>query len=61
MGKKILVIVAIILIATGVFYSGYTSGKKDVIDNQVIYDEEGSKGFYYSEYNGQLYRYWFEK
>ncbi len=61
MGKKVLIAIATIIVAIGVFYVGYKQGQKDVIDNQVIYDEDGSKGFYYSEYDGQLYRYWFEK
>lgn len=61
MGKKVLIAIATIIVAMSVFYLGYNAGKKDVIDNQVIYDEQGDKGFYYSEYEGQLYRYWFEK
>lgn len=61
MGKKILIAIATIIVAISVFYVGYNAGKKDVIDEQVIYDEQGNKGFYYSEYEGQLYRYWFEK
>lgn len=59
MGKKVLIAIATIIVAMSVFYLGYNAGKKDVIDNQVIYDEQGDKGFYYSEYEGQLYRYWF--
>lgn len=61
MGKKVLIAIATIIVAIVMFYVGYNAGQKKVIDEQVIYDEEGSKGFYYSEYNGQLYRYWFEK
>lgn len=61
MGKKVLIAIATIIVAISVFYVGYNAGKKDVIDEQVIYDEQGNKGFYYSEYNGNLYKYWFEK
>lgn len=61
MGKKVLIAIATIIVAISVFYLGYSAGKKDVIDNQVIYDEHGDKGFYYSEYNGNLYKYWSEK
>ena len=61
MGKKVLIAIATIIVAISVFYLGYNTGEKDVIDNQVIYDEQGGKGFYYSEYNGNLYKYWFEK
>lgn len=61
MRKKILIAIATIIVAISVFYVGYNAGKKDVIDEQVIYDEQGNKGFYYSEYNGNLYKYWFEK
>lgn len=61
MTKKVLIAIATIIVAMSVFYLGYSACKKDVIDNQVIYDEQGNKGFYYSEYEGQLYRYLFEK
>ena len=41
MGKKILIAIATIIVAISVFYVGYNAGKKDVIDEQVIYDEQG--------------------
>lgn len=61
MGKKILIAIATIIVAIGVFYVGYSAGQKKVINEQVIYDDECREGFYYSEYQGQLYKYWFEK
>lgn len=61
MGKKVLIAIATFIVAISVFYVGYSAGQRKVIDEQVIYDEHGNKGFYYSEYNGNLYKYWFEK
>lgn len=61
MGKKIIIAIATIIVAISVFYAGYSAGQKRVIDEQVIYNEQGDKGFYYSEYDGNLYKYWFEK
>lgn len=61
MSKKVLIAIATIIVAIGVFYVGYRIGQRRVIDEQVIYNEQGDKGFYYSEYDGNLYKYWFEK
>lgn len=61
MNKKVLIAIATIIVAIGTFYVGYRIGQRRVIDEQVIYNEQGDKGFYYSEYDGNLYKYWFEK
>ncbi len=54
--KKIIIVVIIMLS----YFVGFYSGTHDVIEKQIITNEEHQKGFYESEYNGEVSRYWFE-
>lgn len=63
MKKAIIVILTTLGLAGalyGVYEVGICQGENKVINEQVIYDEQGNKGFYYSSYEGQLNQYWYE-
>lgn len=57
MKKRTLAIFIISLLILGAFILGVKAGEKRVIDNQIIINEHG---FYYSDYNGNEYRYYYE-
>lgn len=43
-----------------VYNIGHMRVGRDVIDNQIIHNDEGDEGYYYSEYDGHIYSYWYE-
>lgn len=58
--KKVIVVITIVVIIMLSYFVGFWSGTHDVIEKQIITNEEHQKGFYESEYHGQVNRYWFE-
>lgn len=42
------------------YKKGFSKGQNDVIKNQIITDNAHHKGFYFSEYQGQINKYWYE-
>ena len=64
MKKNFKVFVVMVLLAlgfAGCYMIGRNDGAQDVINNQIVSSEDHKEGFYEVEYDGQLYRYWFEK
>lgn len=59
--KVFVVMMLLILGFAGCYMMGCNDGVQDVINNQIVSSEDEKEGFYQVEYNGQLYRYWFEK
>lgn len=63
MKKAIITILASLGLAGalyGAYQSGVKAGENKVINEQLIYDEQGNEGFYYSSYKGQINKYWYE-
>lgn len=60
MKKRTLVVFIIGLLILGAFILGVKAGEKRVIDNQIITNGNNGHGFYYSDYNGNEYRYYYE-
>lgn len=62
--KKAIIVVLTTLGFAGTLYGAYQSGvqagENKVINEQLIYDEQGKEGFYYSSYKGQVNKYWYE-
>lgn len=42
------------------YYNGLEDGKKDVIDNMLVTNEEKEEGMYVVKYNDKTYYYWYE-
>lgn len=42
------------------YKKGFSKGQNAVIKNQIITDNAHHKGFYFSEYQGQINKYWYE-
>lgn len=59
--KKVFLAVLVVLALAGSFLAGASLGARDVIENQIVSSEDHKQGFYEVEYNGQLYRYCYEK
>ena len=60
MKKRTLVVFIIGLLILGAFILGVKAGEIRVIDNQIITNGNNEHGFYYSDYNGNEYRYYYE-
>lgn len=66
--KRILKFALLIALLTGAFLigsnqgykKGFSKGQKDVIENQTITNNKYEKGFYFSEFKGQVNKYWYE-
>lgn len=58
--KKLFKIIAICLALMGAFFMGHEDGVHDHKMNQIICDENGTQGTYYSEYHGQMDEYYYE-
>ena len=58
--KKLFKIMIIIIALMGAFFMGHVSDVHDHKMNQIICDEGGNAGTYYSEYNGQIDYYYYE-
>lgn len=42
------------------YKKGFSKGQNDVIKNQIITNNKHDKGFYFSDYKGQINKYWYE-
>lgn len=42
------------------YKKGFSKGQNDVIKNQIITNNNYDKGFYFSDYKGQINKYWYE-
>lgn len=62
--KKAIITILASLGLVGVLYGAYEigvrQGENNVINEQIIQDEQGNEGFYYSSYKGQVNKYWYE-
>lgn len=66
--KRVIKFALLITLLTSVFLigsnqgykKGFSKGQNDVIKNQIITDNAHHKGFYFSEYQGQINKYWYE-
>lgn len=58
--KKQARVITWIMFVVVAFILGAAIGRYDVIYNQIIYNEEGERGIYYSECHGDIHQYWFE-
>lgn len=62
--KRILKATALATITASAFligsYQGCEQGKKHIINDSIIYDENHQQGNYYLSVDGQQYSYWFE-
>jgi hypothetical protein len=62
--KKVIKFALLIALLTGAFLigsnQGYKKGQNDVIKNQIITNNKHDKGFYFSDYKGQINKYWYE-
>ena len=58
--KKLFKIMIIIIALMGAFFMGYASGIQDHKYGQIICDNRGTQGTYYSEYNGHVDEYYYE-
>lgn len=62
--KKVIKFALLIALLTGAFLigsnQGYKKGQNDVIKNQIITNNNHDKGFYFSDYKGQINKYWYE-
>lgn len=58
---KVFVVMTLLVLAfAGCYMMGRNDGAQDVINNQIVSSEDEKEGFYQVEYNGRLYRYWYE-
>lgn len=66
--KKVIKFALLIALLTSVFLigsnqgykKGFSKGQNDVIKNQIITNNKHDKGFYFSDYKGQINKYWYE-
>lgn len=63
---KVLTIIAlfIIVILTSYTYGlsrGMNSGKQYILDNQILSNDNGTPGFYFSTIDNENYQYWYDK
>lgn len=62
--KRIIKFALLTALLTGAFLigsnQGYKKGQNDVIKNQIITNNKHDKGFYFSDYKGQINKYWYE-
>lgn len=66
--KRIIKFSILIALLTGAFLigsnqgykKGVSAGRDDVIENQIITNSNHDKGFYFSEYKGQINKYYYE-
>lgn len=62
--KKVIKFALLIALLTGAFLigsnQGFSKGQNDVIKNQIITNNNHDKGFYFSDYKGQINKYWYE-
>lgn len=66
--KRIIKFALLIALLTGTFLlgsnqgykKGFSKGRDDVIENQIITNSNHDKGFYFSEYKGQINKYYYE-
>lgn len=66
--KRIIKFALLIALKTGAFFigsnqgykKGVSAGQNDVIKNQIITNSNHDKGFYFSDYKGQINKYWHE-
>lgn len=66
--KRIIKLALFIALITGAFFigsnqgykKGFSKGQNDVIKNQIITNNNHDKGFYFSDYKGQINKYWYE-
>lgn len=58
--KKLFKIMIIIIALMGAFFIGHASGVHDHKMNQIICDENCTRGTYYSEYRGHVDVYYYE-
>lgn len=58
--KKLFKIIAICLALVGAFYLGHYCGVQDHKYGQIICDDRGTQGTYYSEYHGYVDEYYYE-
>ena len=66
--KRIIKFALLIALITGAFFigsnqgykKGVSAGHNDVIKNQIITNNNHDKGFYFSDYKGQINKYWYE-
>lgn len=42
------------------YKKGFSKGQNDVIKNQIITNNNHDKGFYFSDFKGQINKYWYE-
>ena len=66
--KKVIKLALLIALLTSAFLigsnqgykKGFSKGQNDVIKNQIITNNKHDKGFYFSDYKGQINKYWYE-
>ena len=66
--KRVIKFALLITLLTGAFLigsnqgykNGFSKGQNDVIKNQIITNINHDKGFYFSDYKGQINKYWYE-
>lgn len=58
--KKLFKIMALVAILIGAFFLGHYRGIQAHKYGQIVCDENGNAGTYYSEYNGQIDYYYYE-
>lgn len=66
--KKVIKFALLIALLTSAFLigsnqgykKGFSKGQNDVIKNQIITNNNYDKGFYFSDYKGQINKYWYE-
>lgn len=66
--KKVIKFALLIALLTSAFLigsnqgykKGFSKGQNDVIKNQIITNNKHDKGFYFSDYKGQINKYWYE-
>ena len=66
--KRIIKFALLIALITGAFFigsnqgykKGFSKGQNDVIKNQIITNGNHDKGFYFSDYKGQINKYYYK-
>lgn len=58
--KRLLYIGLMVIVGLLMFYVGMQYGIDNVIQNQIIYDEDYTETFYFSEYNGEVNMYYYQ-
>ena len=59
--KKLFKIMVLVIALMGAFFVGHVVGVHDHKMSQIIYNEDGTQGTYYSEYCGQVDEYYYEE